>query len=273
MPEDTVKAILERRVAPLAGLVDRQGEDHNVFLRAISPTLAVASKLSRSLTSTLGGVLAGVARDLAIDRYGEAAVPPVVTSKTVTTPPRAIPRAGNDTAIYTQLPETATKAATDRLIRRAFDDPLMRIGTDGFRTAFREELGVLVAGTRAAEPWIVQVDLLVQHPGIGLAELESGGELDTSNSRGQSSKLVLAALALANPDVPMHFCTAYANRGEGQPIAGGLAGYLSVAGATTPSSGLLIGAAWWNRLLPVDVSHARFLELFGEVCREMRIAP
>lgn len=273
MSETFVRVVLQRRLLPLAGLADQQGANHNVFLEAISPTLAVSSKLTRSLTSRLGGSLAGVARDLAIGRYGEDAVPPVVISPTVQQTPRAWAGSGGDTVIFTQLPEAATKAAATRLLRAAGSDQARRIGSPGFREAFRDQLRELLAADRAPTPWSVRVDLYVADPLIGLAELESGGELDTSNVKGQPEKLVLAGLCLADPDVPLHFCLAYANQGEGRPIKGGLPGYLAYAGADTPSSGLLVGSGWWVRVLPVDVSFARFIELFAEVCRELGLVP
>jgi hypothetical protein len=148
-----------------------------------------------------------------------------------------------------------------------------RIGTAAFAAALNariEELGRL---PRAPEPWYVRVDLYVDDPGIGLAELESGGELDSSNVKGQPEKLVLAGLALARTDTPLHFCLAYANQGEGRSIRGGLRGYLAYASAVPPSSGLLVGSQWWERLLPPGLSFASFLEIFADVARELEIVP
>lgn len=273
MSEAFIREVLARRLAPMVGLADQQGSNHNLFLSAISPTLAVSSKLTRSLTSRLGGALAGAARDFAIGRFGEGLVPPIVYSPTVVTRPIVAAGSGNDTVIYTQLAEPETRAAATRLLRGAGSSRDHRIGTDAFRHAFREELGALAALPRAAQPWSVRVDLLVNHPLVGAAELESGGELDTSNVKGQPEKLVLAGLATADADLPLHFCLAYANQGEGMPIKGGLPGYLAPAGTANPSSGLLVGAAWWGRILPEDVAFDRFIELFGEVAEKLRIVP
>jgi hypothetical protein len=166
----------------------------------------------------------------------------------------------------------SAKCAID-LLRRAHATDTERIGTAAFAAALNariEELGRL---PRAPEPWYVRVDLYVDDPGIGLAELESGGELDSSNVKGQPEKLVLAGLALARTNTPLHFCLAYANQGEGRSIRGGLPGYLTYASAVPPSSGLLVGSQWWERLLPPGLSFASFLEIFADVARELEIVP
>jgi hypothetical protein len=271
--EDAVRTVLRERLGPLAGLGDEQGTNHNPFLEAISPSVAAASKLTRSLTSRLGRRLAAIARELAVAKYGPGNVPSVMFSDTIVTRPAAPAALVDDTAIYTQLDENEVRNAAIRLLRWAGSELDQRIGTERFREKFIEEVTALRRQGRAAEPWFTRVDLYVDSAGIGLAELESGGELDSSNVKGQPEKLVLAALALGSADVPLHFCLAYANRGEGESIAGQLPKYFAPAGDLRGSGGLLIGSQWWSRLLPVDVSFDRFLEIFREVAAGLHIVP
>jgi hypothetical protein len=267
-----VRELLSAELAALAGVAEEQGENHNVFLEAISPTIAAASKLTRSLTSRLGGRFAAIARSLAKARFGEAAVPRVLLSHSAN--PEAVTAAfGGDTTIYTQFDEGATRELAIRLVRQAGADVTRKIGTDPFRAAFRSSVRQLGAAPRTERPWSVRVDLYVDSDTIGLVELESGGELDTANVKGQPEKLVLAGLALGVEDVPLHFALAYANRGEGQPVAGGLPKYLARSGAVRPLSGLLVGSEWWLRILPEGVAFAQFLEVFREVAEELKLVP
>jgi len=270
---ELVRRILMDNLAPLVGLASRQPLNRNAFLEAISPTLAVASKLTRSLTSQLGGRFASIARALATARYGQEAVPALLVSPSLSADPRIVTGRTGDTVILTQLPEAATRQAATALLRQAGSAPAERIGTEVFRRVFAGQVQALLDLPRNPAPWSCRVDLFVANPAIGLAELESGGELDSSNVKGQPEKLVLAGLALADPAIPLHFCLAYANAGEGNPIRGGLPQYLAPAGSVTPSSGLWVGRRWWEQVLPTDIPFDVFLGLFAEVARELQIVP
>jgi hypothetical protein len=271
--ETDVRSIVRSNLLPLIGIASAQGDNHNVFLEAISPPIAISSKLTRSLTSRLGKRFASIARDLAVLRYGADKVPAVLYSHTVEAGSQIATGLVDDTLVVTAYDQIATRRAAIDLMRHAKTHADERIGTSSFRDAFRTKVADLESGAPAAELWSVRVDLFVDDPLIGLAELESGGELDSSNVKSQPEKLVLAGLALGDPDVPLHFCLAYANKGEGRPIRGGLPGYLAYEGDDRPSAGLLVGRRWWERLLPAGVAFERFVELFAEVADELEILP
>ena len=118
-PETVIRGILRENLAPLIGLAAEQGNNHNMFLEAISPTIAVTSKLTRSLTSRLGKRFASIARAMAVERYGTVKVPSVLYSGTLESPPHRSIELSDDTAIYSQLDQRATRAAAIDLLRRA----------------------------------------------------------------------------------------------------------------------------------------------------------
>lgn len=263
--------VVEQHLASLRDLHRSQAKNHNPFLESISPTVAVASKLTRSLTSRLGTALAGIARDCAIERYGEGKVPRVAYRTDV----KWVlddPGQHGDTTIVTNLNEAETKQAATRLLRegRASGN---RLGTPAFRDAFLRELDRLEGLPRSSEPWTVRVDLLVEAPEVGVCELESGGELDSSNVKGQPEKLVLAGLALGRRELPLHFCLAYANQGEGKPVRGGLPGYLAYAREYGYVGGLLVGQEWWERVLPSGLSMGDLLRATSSVAAQLDIVP
>lgn len=265
-----VRSIVEQELSDLQGLwqgvVD---EEHNVFLTSVSPTLAVASKLTRRLTSRLGRKLARMARGLAKARFGASAVPSDVASSHLEVAWSPNSSRSDDTFIHTDFDYDELTRLTLWLVDQAGGGA--RVGTPKFRAMFRNSQSRLIKGKRAAEAWSVQVDLAVLHPSVGLAELESGGNLDSSNAIGQSRKLIRAGLALGDSNLPLHFCTAYANRGEGRRIQGSLGKYFE-QGSDQPD-GLLVGSEWWERILPERLSFDDFLAIFHEVAVAYEIIP
>jgi hypothetical protein len=183
------------------------------------------------------------------------------------TPPAS---SASDCLIYTTLNEELARTLTSELIATAGSSRGLAIGTDDFRDQYEAACRRLAAAGRSRDVWRAQVDLAVLDKRIGFAELESGGQLDTSNAIGQSRKLVLAGLAYGKPELPLHFCCAYANAGEDRPLLGSLGRYL--ARGTGVRDGLLVGSQWWERLLPSDVTFDDFLRVFHEVASKYAIA-
>ena len=269
--ERRLDLLLEAHLKNLAGLHGKSRTNHNIFLQKISPTIADTSGLTRSLTSRLGNSLHRIARGLAVLRYGSEAVPPIlghVDSVSATKNER-----DDDTIIRCTWDEQETRQAATRLLREAGSRPDFKIGSSKFKKAYLETMDDL-SRTKSTEPWTLRVDLVVLDPMIGICELESGGELDTSNVKGQPEKLILAGLALGKPELPLHFSLAYANQGEGEPIRGGLPKYLTYQQeASEHAGGLLIGEQWWNRVLPPDLDYEDFVQAFQSKVAELDVVP
>lgn len=266
---EAVRGVVEQELADLAELwEDVVSEEHNVFLVATAPTLAVASKLTRRLTSRMGRKLARMARNVAELRYGPDLLPAHLPSPHLRSSHQLVPHSSDDTFVYTDFDETLTTSLTLELIDKAGRGA--KVGSKEFRSEYEAAIEQLLRADRASEPWSVQVDLAVVDPSIGFAELESGGMLDSSNAIGQSRKLVRAGLAYGDPSMSLHFCTAYANDGEGRPIKGSLRKYFLQE--PDHRDGLLVGSTWWERILPEAVSFEDFMEIFHDVAVEYEIA-
>jgi hypothetical protein len=224
--------------------------------------------LTRRLTSRMGRKLARMARNVAELRFGEDLLPAHLPSPHLQDAHNAVPHSTDDTFVYTDFDVALTTSLTLELIDKAGRGA--KIGSDDFRSEYAAAIERLVGADRASEPWAVQVDLAVLHPSVGFAELESGGMLDSSNAIGQSRKLVRAGLAYGDEALSLHFCTAYANDGEGRPIKGSLRKYFLQE--PDHRDGLLVGSTWWERILPPPVTFDDFLEIFHEVAVEYEIA-
>jgi hypothetical protein len=68
----------------------------------------------------------------------------------------------------------------------------------------------------------------------------------------------------------LHFCCAYANAGEDQPILGSLTRYLRQT--ESHRDGLLVGSRWWTLVLPERFAFSDFLEVFQQVAAKYEIA-
>ena len=261
-----VRRIVEQELADLHGMWQgAAAREHNVFLKAISPQLAIGSKLSRQLTSRLGSKLARIARGLAEVRYGTEKVPRHLSQRGVEAPPTA--QRSDDTFVYSCFEKDRVVELTLQLVTQA--KAVSKIGTEQWRELYEQALDELWTGPQG-NPWFVQVDLCVLDGQVGFAELESGGMLDSSNAIGQTRKLVQAGLASGDRELPLHFCTAYANYGEGRGIKGSLRSYFEQE--PDHRDGLLTGSNWWNRILPEPLIFSDFLDIFHEVAEEYEIA-
>lgn len=271
MPNDVetqVREVIEGELRDLVSLwAGAAADEHNVFLLAISPALAGSSKLTRQLTSRLGGKLARISRGVARVTYGEKVVPLVVKKADVDhVPPR---HNSNDTFVWSDYDKALVVEQALRLVTFAGLGIANRIGGSEFHAAYMNAIDQLEGAVRSPDPWTVQVDLVVLDTSVGLVELESGGNLDSSNAIGQSRKLIQAGLALGDRDLPLHFAVAYANRGAGKRIQGSLPRYFTDSGEE--GDGLLVGRSWWERVLPEGVSYQSFVGLFREVALEYQI--
>lgn len=247
--------------------------EHNVFLSAISEEISVMSKLSRSLTSKLGNKLANVARDLARSRFGDEAVPRILISSSIDEEIdlQDYDYAHTDTLVLTNVDQDILETEGQKLISFAkTSSGKNRIGTESFAEQYLKGLENLKRH-RVREISSLRVDLFVDQFNLGFCELESGGELDTSNVKSQPLKLLKAGLAYGDVDTALHFCLSYANNGEGNPIKGGLVNYLTPQSDSETGDGLLIGSEWWNSILPDEIEHRKFLQIFKEVTNELEI--
>jgi hypothetical protein len=267
-----VEKILENRLSNLENLhLELQSQvDFNPFLSAISKDIAVKSKLSRSLTAKLGNKFALIARDLCVNRFGSENVPQIIAKDSIKLNLSSSNFHHQDTLIYTDINRDELLNESSKLIRFAGQNG-NQIGSKNFRNQYEKSLTYLTS-LNSVEPWTTQVDLYVNDATLGFCELESGGELDSSNVTAQPAKLIRAGLALGHVDKKLFFCLAYANKGEGNPIKGGLPKYISYAELSEEQEGLLVGKKWWEKILPTSITFDNFLILFSKVAVKLNIA-
>lgn len=94
-------------------------------------------------------------------------------------------------------------------------------------------------------------------------EIKSGGNLDTKNADANFNE-VLRLMKILNPinGSQSYFATCYNNMGEGANPQGSIF-------AKLPEDHILIGKDFWNKILPVNVSYKRFIEIYQYIFREV----
>jgi hypothetical protein len=263
-----VESIIEERLGDLEKLHEAFPENTNPFLEAISPEVARFSSLTRSLTSRLGGRLAGIARDLSVQKFGSNSVPSFIVREGLSFEPDKFHK--NDTYVWTDFnPDLLLKEA-QHLITFAGQGDNKRIGSTLFGSQYDKSLQKLIAAPKV-EVWKLQVDLFVDADTLGFCELESGGELDTSNGPAQPTKLVKAGLASGSLRHGLHFCLAYSNRGQNLPIQSALTRYLQMSDQSDTGDGLYVGQIWWEKVLPDGVTYNQFMKCFKQVVDKLDI--
>ena len=263
-----VESIIEARLSDLEKLHEAFPENTNPFLEAISPEVARFSSLTRSLTSRLGGRLAGIARDLSVEKFGSDAVPNFIVRDGLSFEPDRFHK--NDTYVWTDFEPDLLLKEAQQLITFAGQDNNKRIGSKLFESQYEKSLQKLKVAPKV-EVWKLQVDLFVDEEELGFCELESGGELDTSNGPAQPTKLVKAGLASGSLRHGLHFCLAYSNRGQNLPIQSALTRYLQMSEQSDTGHGLYVGQSWWEKVLPDGVTYNQFMKCFKQVVDKLDI--
>jgi len=265
-----VDSIIENRLGNLKKLHEQFPENANPFLEAISIEVSRHSSLTRSLTSRLGSSLAGMARDLAEYTHGTDLVPSHVVCEGLEFDLGSEVVHRVDTLVYTDFDEASLTREAQRLISYAKTSTANQIGSENFQGEYVKSLNKLKEADRS-DIWSLQVDLFVNQPGIGFCELESGGNLDTSNVMAQPVKLVKAGLASGSAEPGLHFCLAYANRGESKPVQSALTRFFRLSDDSETGDGLYIGREWWELVLPEGFTYDQFMLSFKEIVDKLDI--
>lgn len=94
-------------------------------------------------------------------------------------------------------------------------------------------------------------------------ELKAGGDLDSSNAPSNVEKLLTIYVCMGIPNCEAYFAALYHKNGEGNTWTGAVKQHLHY-----PSM-FLIGARFWERILPAGVPFSAFTEIYREALEEI----
>lgn len=98
-----------------------------------------------------------------------------------------------------------------------------------------------------------------------ICELKAGGDLDSSNAPSNVEKLLNIYVDMAIPNCKAYFATLYHKDGEGKNWTGAVKKHMHY-----PSM-FLIGAIFWNKILPNGVNFDDFTEIYAEALDEINL--
>lgn len=94
-------------------------------------------------------------------------------------------------------------------------------------------------------------------------ELKAGGDLDSSNAPSNIEKLLTIYVDMGIENCKAYFATLYNKDGEGKTWKGSVKKHLNY-----PTM-FLIGADFWNKILPKGITFDNFTEIYGEALEEI----
>ncbi|MEG1846457.1 MAG: hypothetical protein RR239_06090, partial [Oscillospiraceae bacterium] len=98
-----------------------------------------------------------------------------------------------------------------------------------------------------------------------VCELKAGGDLDSSNAPSNVEKLLNIYIDMGMPNCNAYFATLYNKDGEGNTWKGSVKKHMHY-----PSM-FLIGADFWNTILPVGISFDDFTKIYAEALDEINL--
>lgn len=96
-----------------------------------------------------------------------------------------------------------------------------------------------------------------------IMELKAGGDLDSSNAPSNVEKLLTIYVDMGIENCKAYFATLYNKDGEGNTWTGAVKKHLNY-----PSM-FLIGANFWNKILPDGITFDEFTKIYGEALEEI----
>jgi len=244
----------------------------DVFLKIMFPDLAKSIRASRSVASRMGSKFYPVlAKNIATIRFGPDDLPSVIRGRYVAPESGTTLRIGHcDVVLLSVAKKQDVEAAARQLEYEIKTRELDKIGTDGFAERVRQENERLRREISATNPvWSTRSDLYIKS--VGLIELESSGQLDSSNVTAQIQKLLRAGLIHPESNVKLFWGLTYNNKGDDtREPSTPLTKYLQITTTTDCQGGMLVGRHFWNALLPNDVTYEKLLEVVEKIVTKVR---
>lgn len=96
-------------------------------------------------------------------------------------------------------------------------------------------------------------------------EIKAGGDLDSSNAKGNIEKLLSIYIGLNDENTKPYFATIYNKNGEGKEWTGSVSKYLKYPDM------FLIGSEFWKKILPNEINFECFIEIYSECMKEIKL--
>lgn len=269
---DTIKQIVVEEFSKLTKLIEVDFYDNykrkinNFLLSQMDEKITASMVFVSSFESKSGFAIETCAKRIARLKFGVENVPTIVN-------PRNLPHNIDSKAISGQVVVTDVdthngnlrgEIAAFRANNEARGKGKARVDSGVTRNSIREKLFPLAEKYKTASIYTKPVDLaFFDGERWNIMELKAGGDLDSSNAPSNVEKLLTIYVDMGIEDCNTYFATLYNKDGEGNTWTGAVKKHLNY-----PSM-FLIGAKFWEKILPDGISFADFSEIYRSALDEI----
>lgn len=266
-----IKKIIVEEFSNLTSLIEKdfvlnyKRKVNNFLLSQMDEQITASMVFVSSFESKSGFAIENCAKRIARLKFGEENVPAIVN-------PRGLehnipaPAAGQIvvTDVDTHNGDLRGEIAAFRANNEAHGKGKDRVDSGVTQSSIREKLFPLADKYKTTSIFTKPVDLAFfdgEHWNI--MELKAGGDLDSSNAPSNVEKLLTIYVDMGIEDCNTYFATLYNKDGEGNTWTGAVKKHLHY-----PSM-FLIGAAFWNKILPDGITFDDFSEIYRLALEEI----
>lgn len=269
---NTIKNIVLEEFSRLIRLIEADFKGNyvkkvnNYLLSQMDEQITASMVFVSSFESKSGFAIETCAKRIARLRFGEENVPTIVN-------PNHLPHSVNEATITGQVVVTNVDTnngnlrgtiSAFRANHMASGRGRARIESGVTQERIKTDLLPLSETYKTSNIYVKPVDLAF-FDGINwnVCELKAGGDLDSSNAPSNVEKLLNIYVDMAIPNCNAYFATLYNKDGEGNTWTGTVKRHMHY-----PSM-FLIGANFWNKILPQGITFSDFTEIYATALEEL----
>lgn len=241
---------------------------NNFLLSQMDERITASMVFVSSFESKSGFAIETCAKRIARIRFGEENVPALVNPRNLAhnIDPATITGQVVVTDVDTFNGDLRGVIASFRANNVATGRGRERVESGVTQHSIKEELLPLSATYRTNNIYTKLVDLAFFDGKMwNIMELKAGGDLDSSNAPSNVEKLLTIYVDMGIENCNAYFATLYNKDGEGNTWTGAVKKHLNY-----PSM-FLIGADFWDKILPENISFDNFTDIYKEALEEINL--
>lgn len=269
--ENTIKQIIVEEFSKLINLIEDDfsanynRKVNNFLLSQMDERITASMVFVSSFESKSGFAIETCAKRIARLKFGEKNVPAIVNPRGLKYS-ISVPTSGQIvvTDVDTHNGDLRGQIDAFRANNEASGKGKNRVDSGVTQASIREKLFPLAEKYRTTSIYTKPVDLaFFDGNRWNIMELKAGGDLDSSNAPSNVEKLLTIYVDMGIEDCNTYFATLYNKDGEGKTWTGAVKKHLHY-----PSM-FLIGAAFWNKILPDGLTFGDFSEIYRSALMEI----
>lgn len=241
---------------------------NNFLLSQMDERITASMVFVSSFESKSGFAIETCAKRIARLRFGEENVPTLVNPRNLVhdIDPATITGQVVITDVDTYNGDLRGEIASFRANNEATGRGRARVESGVTQSSIKEVLLPLSTTYRTNHIYTKLVDLaFFDGTTWNIMELKAGGDLDSSNAPSNVEKLLTIYVDMGIENCNAYFATLYNKDGEGNTWTGSVKKHLHY-----PSM-FLIGADFWNKILPCNITFDDFTDIYKEALEEINL--